>query len=100
MQISITDNDVLTPVYFCGKRGESLDVQEHGVTYSVWKLLDDFDKHRGKSPKVVCKICHGEQAAFDKLIAAMTNVGNAAKDTANIFAAFAEKFNKGKKGKA
>ena len=82
MQINIVDDDVLAPVYTCGKRGESIDVQVHGVNHTVWKLLDNFDKHIGKRPKVACKICHGEKDAFEKLIAAMLDLGEAAKNAA------------------
>lgn len=92
MEISIVDNDVLTPIYACGKRGESIDVQLHGTTYTVWKILDDLDKHMGKSPKIACKICHGDQAAFDKLIAAMRDMGTAAKTASKAITDFAEHF--------
>lgn len=98
MQINIIDDDVLAPVYTCGKRGESIDVQVHGVTYSVWKLLDNFEKHTGKRPKIACKICHGEQDAFDKLLAAMVDMGHAAKESSTSLRLFAEAFNKAGKG--
>lgn len=98
MQINIIDDDVLAPVYTCGKRGESIDVQVHGVTYTVWKLLDNLEKHTGKRPKIACKICHGEKDAFDKLIASLVDVGNAAKEPSNSLRLFAEAFNKSGKG--
>ena len=98
MQINIIDDDVLAPVYTCGKRGESIDVQVHGVTYSVWKLLEDLEKHTGKRPKIACKICHGEKDAFDKLIASLVDMGNATKESSNSLRLFAEALNKAGKG--
>lgn len=101
MEISIVDDDILTPTYACGKRGESIDVQEHGPNYTVWKLLDDLEKHIGKSPKIACKICHGDKNAVDKFIESMQKLGAAAKTATNAFSELAERLNfnkdKGKK---
>lgn len=101
MEISIVDNDILTPTYACGKRGESIDVQEHGPNYTVWKLLDDLEKHMGKSPKITCKVCHGDKNAVDKFIESMQKFGAAAKTATNAFSELAEHLNfnndKGKK---
>ena len=85
MEIIIVDNDILTPTYACGKRGESIDVQEHGPNYTVWKLLDDLEKHMGKSPKITCKVCHGDKNAVDKFIESMQKLGAAAKTATNAF---------------
>lgn len=85
MQINVVDNDVLTPVYSCGKRGEAIDVQVHGSTYSVWKLLDDLEKHIWTGNKITCKICNGEKPSIKMFTEAMENLGKAAKETATIF---------------
>lgn len=82
MQINVVDDDILTPTYTCGKRGETIDVQEHGVNYSVWKLLDNLEKHVGPRSKVSCKICDGETAAFERLISTMMDLGESAKGAA------------------
>jgi hypothetical protein len=89
VQIKVVDNDVLTPFYTCGKRGETIDVQVHGSTYSVWKLLDDLDKHIWSGNKVACKVCNGEKASVEKFIEAMREVGEAARKTATIFSELA-----------
>lgn len=85
MQISIIGHDVISPVYTCGKNGEKVDVQTHGVNYSTWKLIDDFEKHVGKKSKTTCKICNGEQGVLDKVIEAMQAVGSSAKDITPTF---------------
>ena len=81
MQFNIVDDDVVAPIYTCGKRGESIDVQVHGVNYTTWKVLDNFEKHIGKRPKISCKVCHGEQDAFEKLLQAIGVLGESARTT-------------------
>lgn len=90
MQIKVVDNDVLTPFYTCGKRGETIDVQVHGSTYSVWKLLDDLEKHIRSGNKITCKVCNGDKAsAAETFIEAMKGIGEAARKTATIFSELA-----------
>lgn len=98
MRIDIIDDDVLATTYTCGKRGESIDAQVHGVTHTVWKVLDNFEKHTGKHPKITCKTCYGEKDAVDKLIAQLTTLGNSANEASSSLQLFAEAFNKAGKG--
>ena len=94
MQFNIVDDDVVAPIYTCGKRGESIDVQVHGVNYTTWKLLDNFEKHIGKRPKISCKICHDRKNSFEQLMETMIYLGNIATQTSVSLDIMSEVFNK------
>lgn len=87
MQINIIDDDILTPVYSCGKRGESIDVQVHGVNYTTWKLLDNLEKHVGKRSKIACKTCYdlSEKNGFEQLAASFLELSIQGKNLDAVF---------------
>lgn len=90
MQISIVDNDVIAPTYTCGKHGESIDVLQHGVTYSVWKIQDNLEKHLK-----TCKPCNLDKIKFDKLIASLfEDLSESAGRTKDAIGGFLRAFNK------
>lgn len=95
MKIDIIDDDVLSPTYLCGKRGEAIDVQVHGVTYSTWKLLDDLERHIGKHPKIACKLCYGMKAShsIDRLIETLSAMTDSTAKAAINIARLSESIN-------